>query len=50
MDLSLLVMASNNSFFVSNNILIDILNSFTYSCDQYSGIFMLEQDLLGHKN
>lgn len=42
MHSSLLIVASNNPFFVSNSILIDIFNSFTYSRDQYSGIFMLE--------
>lgn len=42
MQSSLLIVASNNPFFVSNSILIDIFKSFTYSRDQYSGIFMLE--------
>lgn len=49
MDLSFLIMASNTLLVVSNNTLIDIFNSCTYFCDQYSGFFMLGQDLLGMK-
>lgn len=44
MDLSLLIMTSDTPLLLFDNTLIDIFNSCTYSCGQYTGIFKLGQE------